>query len=52
MACLALLRHFPTDWNAEARLQGRTDRPLSAEGRALLQTLALPEPWDRAALIA
>jgi exodeoxyribonuclease V alpha subunit len=28
--------HGPTDWNAEHRLQGRADRPLSDEGRAAL----------------
>ena len=33
MALLALLRHGPTVWTAEHRLQGRTDLPLSAEGR-------------------
>ena len=29
---LVALRHAPTAWNAERRLQGRTDVPLSAEG--------------------
>jgi probable phosphoglycerate mutase len=33
-ADLVLLRHGPTDWNAEGRIQGRSDRPLSREGRA------------------
>ena len=33
MALLALLRHGPTSWTAERRLQGRTDLPLSPEGR-------------------
>ncbi|MDF2234305.1 histidine phosphatase family protein [Albimonas sp. CAU 1670] len=42
---IALLRHFPTDWNAEGRLQGRTDVPLSAEGRAELALRRLPEAW-------
>lgn len=31
---IALIRHGPTDWNADKRLQGHADRPLSAEGRA------------------
>jgi len=34
MTALALLRHGPTVWNAQHRLQGHTDLPLSAEGRA------------------
>ena len=42
---IALLRHFPTDWNAAGRLQGRTDVPLSAEGRAELAGRRLPEEW-------
>ena len=33
MALLALLRHGPTSWTAARRLQGRTDLPLSPEGR-------------------
>ncbi len=33
MPRLALLRHGPTRWTAEHRLQGRSDLPLSAEGR-------------------
>jgi probable phosphoglycerate mutase len=39
---VALLRHAPTAWNAEKRLQGRTDVPLSDEGRALASTWRLP----------
>ena len=31
---LFLLRHGETDWNAEKRLQGRTDTSLNAKGRA------------------
>lgn len=27
---LLVLRHAPTDWNTEGRVQGRSDRPLSA----------------------
>lgn len=52
MTLVALLRHFPTDWNGEARLQGRADRPLTAEGRARLAGLRLPAPWDGADLVA
>jgi broad specificity phosphatase PhoE len=42
MALLALLRHGPTDWTAERRLQGRTDLPLSAAGRASVGAWQLP----------
>jgi broad specificity phosphatase PhoE len=41
---LLLVRHGETDWNAEGRLQGHTDRPLNDVGRrqaaALAQRLA------------
>ncbi|MEM9736902.1 MAG: histidine phosphatase family protein, partial [Pseudomonadota bacterium] len=33
MTRVALLRHYPTDWNGEARLQGQTDRPLTEAAR-------------------
>ncbi len=39
---LALLRHAPTAWNAARRLQGRSDIPLSPEGRALAAGWRLP----------
>jgi len=42
MVRIALVRHAPTDWNAARRLQGRTDTPLSAEGRALATEWRLP----------
>ena len=45
-ARLALLRHAPTAWNLEKRLQGRADVPLSPEGRAQLARRRLPAPWD------
>jgi broad specificity phosphatase PhoE len=37
---LLLVRHGETDWNAEGRLQGQTDRPLSDFGRRQAQELA------------
>ena len=43
MISVALIRHAPTTWNAEHRLQGRTDIPLSAEGRSLAGTWRLPQ---------
>ncbi|MEM7169139.1 MAG: histidine phosphatase family protein [Pseudomonadota bacterium] len=30
---LVLIRHGPTAWNAQGRMQGRSDQPLSEEGR-------------------
>ena len=52
MTRLALLRHYPTTWNREQRLQGQTDVPLTREARETLAKLALPAPWDTAALVA
>ncbi|MCY4190429.1 MAG: histidine phosphatase family protein, partial [Rhodospirillaceae bacterium] len=31
---ILFLRHGPTAWNAEGRVQGQTDIPLSDAGRA------------------
>lgn len=49
---IGLTRHFETDWNADLRLQGRTDRPLTDAARARAGALAPPPPWDDARLIA
>lgn len=43
---LGFLRHARTPWNAEHRLQGRTDIPLSEGAMQDLNGLALPAPWD------
>jgi len=43
MTRLLLMRHGVTDWNAEHRLQGRTDRPLTEAARAHLAGLVVPE---------
>jgi broad specificity phosphatase PhoE len=40
MTTLLLVRHGETDWNAEGRLQGQTDRPLTEYGRRQARELA------------
>ena len=45
---LALLRHGPTLWNAQGRIQGHTDIPLSNEGLEKMRGLKPPSPFDRA----
>ncbi|MEM9371689.1 MAG: histidine phosphatase family protein [Pseudomonadota bacterium] len=52
MTAVALLRHYPTDWNVERRLQGHIDRPLTPEARNKLSELRLPEPWSGSRMIA
>jgi probable phosphoglycerate mutase len=42
----AVLRHAPTVWNGEGRLQGTTDIPLSADGEAAAKAWHLPAPAD------
>ncbi len=39
---IAFLRHGPTAWNDEGRLQGMTDVPLSPRGRAVAATWRVP----------
>lgn len=46
---LALLRHGPTDWNAQHRVQGTVDTPLSEDGKAKMSALLPPEGFDGAA---
>jgi broad specificity phosphatase PhoE len=45
MTLLAVIRHGPTEWNAARKLQGMSDIPLSAEGRALVTSWKLPEEF-------
>ncbi|MEM7251099.1 MAG: histidine phosphatase family protein [Pseudomonadota bacterium] len=42
MTALVVIRHGPTVWSAEHRLQGRRDLPLSREGRAEVRAWSLP----------
>lgn len=45
-ARIAFLRHGPTAWNKDGRLQGMTDVPLSEQGRALVATWRVPlQDW-------
>jgi broad specificity phosphatase PhoE len=39
MTTLLLVRHGETDWNAEGKLQGHSDRPLNDYGRRQAQAL-------------
>lgn len=34
MTSLALIRHAHTEWNAQGRIQGQSDSPLTSQGRA------------------
>jgi probable phosphoglycerate mutase len=42
-----MLRHSPTGWTREHRLQGRADRPLDAAGRAAVLDWRLPSELRR-----
>ena len=46
------MRHGRTAWNAEGRLQGRTDVPLLPEEAARLATLTVPPGWEGATVLA
>jgi probable phosphoglycerate mutase len=49
MTSLYLVRHGETDWNAQRRIQGSTDIPLNAMGRAQAATtgrLLARREWD------
>jgi probable phosphoglycerate mutase len=45
---IALIRHGPTEWNAQKRVQGRIDMPLSAEGQAKMARLLPPDGFVNA----
>lgn len=43
MTLLAVIRHGPTNWNEEGRLQGHHDAPLSQNGRELVLSWRIPD---------
>ena len=45
---IALIRHGPTEWNAQKRVQGRIEMPLSAEGEAMMARLLPPAGFETA----
>ena len=45
MTLMALIRHGPTAWNAQGRMQGQANRPLSAAGRRRVETWRVPKAW-------
>lgn len=51
MMTLLLIRHGKTSWNEAGRIQGRSDPPLSAKGRAEVKLWRLPETANSAAWI-
>ena len=52
MTLLAMLRHAETEWSRDRRIQGRTDVPLSPEGKEKLRVLALPPEWQNSKVIS
>ncbi|MCF8466512.1 MAG: histidine phosphatase family protein [Sneathiella sp.] len=46
MVRLLAIRHGKTDWNLQKRIQGRTDIPLSPEGRAELAGRCVPTEFS------
>ncbi len=42
----AIIRHAPTQWNVEKRLQGRTDIGLGPEGRIVAASWSPPADWQ------
>ena len=46
MRRLVVLRHGPTDWSADRRIQGRSDRPLSDAGRRQVRQWRVPVAWS------
>lgn len=47
MIRLLAIRHAPTGWNRDGRLQGRTDTDLAPEATDYLAAIVLPPPFDK-----
>ena len=45
MTLVALIRHGPTEWNEQKRLQGQTDVPLSENGLAKVEKWQVPDEF-------
>ncbi len=45
MIPLLVIRHGPTDWNVKNRLQGRSDRRLSDQGKAQVRSWNIPQEF-------
>jgi len=52
VSLIGFVRHGPTQWNAEGRIQGSVDVPLSDEGLEKMRRLKLPPPFDDARVYA
>ena len=48
MTALLLIRHGPTAWNEQGMIQGRSDPPLSGQGRDTVERWHLPAAADNA----
>lgn len=46
MSRIVVIRHAPTSWNREKRLQGRTDIQLDEEGVAIAARWRVPAEWQ------
>ena len=44
---LAVIRHGPTEWNELGKIQGRTDIPLSKNGKEIIKQLILPSALSK-----
>ena len=47
MTLLGVIRHGPTEWNRDKKLQGMSDIPLSAPGRLAVESWRVPKEFQR-----